>query len=147
MNTSVYFSTQIIQGRVLIIGDMNADSTMWNPHCCQKQNAGPLEDLIKRYKLIINNDTDFPTRPGSQTFSVIDLALTNMELSPLQVWEISEEYPFLSDQELIIMEWEDMDLSEENEKKEVTMTGWNIQKLLQDKSLLQAARKECRKVD
>ena len=73
----------IIRGRVLIVGDMNAHSTMWNPHCHQKQNASPLEEIIERYKLIVNNDTDFPMRPSSRKFSIIDLALTNFELSPL----------------------------------------------------------------
>lgn len=53
---------------------MNAHSTMWNPHCRQKQNVGPLEELIERYELIVNNDTNFPTRPRSQTLSIIDLA-------------------------------------------------------------------------
>ena len=38
----------IIKGRVLIIGDMNAHSSMWNPHCRQKQNAGPLEEFIEK---------------------------------------------------------------------------------------------------
>ncbi len=38
-----------INGRVLILGDMNAHSTMWNPHCHQKQNASPLEDLVERF--------------------------------------------------------------------------------------------------
>ena len=33
----------VMRGRVLIVGDMNAHNTMWNPHCRQKQNAGPLE--------------------------------------------------------------------------------------------------------
>ena len=51
----------VIRGRVLIIGDMNADSPMWNPHCRQNVNAGPLEELIESYELIVNNDTDFPT--------------------------------------------------------------------------------------
>ena len=70
----------IIRGRVLILGDMNAHSTMWNPHCHQKQNTGPLEDLIERYDLMVNNNTDYPTRPSSRGFSIIDLALTNSEL-------------------------------------------------------------------
>lgn len=39
----------IIRGRVLIVGDMNAHSTMWNPHCHQKQNASPLEDPVERF--------------------------------------------------------------------------------------------------
>lgn len=91
---------------------MNAHSTMRNPHCRQKQNAGPLEGLIERYELIVNNDTDFPTRPSSRGLSIIDLALINFELGLLRVWEIPEEYPSLSDHELIVMEWEDIEAQE-----------------------------------
>ena len=50
-----------MRGRVLIIGDMNAHSPSWNSHCHQRQNAGPLEELIKTHDLFINNNTDFPT--------------------------------------------------------------------------------------
>lgn len=85
---------------------MNAHSPMWNPHCRQKQNAGPLEELIETYKLLVNNDTGFPTRPGSQGLSIIDLALTSPDLGLLRVWEIPKEYPSLSDHELIVLEWD-----------------------------------------
>ena len=53
----------IIQGRVLLSGDMNAHSPSWNPHWVRRQNAVPLEDLIDKYELIVNNNTDYPTRP------------------------------------------------------------------------------------
>lgn len=49
----------IIKGRVLILGDMNAHSPMWNPHCQTRKNAGPLEELIESYELIVNNDSDY----------------------------------------------------------------------------------------
>ena len=75
----------VIQSRVLIVGEMNAHSFMWNPHCRQKQNAGPLEELIEKYKLLVNNDTDFPTRPGSRGISILDLALTSPGLGLLRV--------------------------------------------------------------
>ncbi len=63
----------IIRGRVLIVGDINAHSTMWNPHCRQPKNAGPLEELIEGFELIVNNDTDFPTRPSSQGILSVSL--------------------------------------------------------------------------
>ena len=56
----------VIKGRVLILGDMNAHSTMWNHHCRHRQNAGPLEEFIERYELLVNSNTDFPTRPESR---------------------------------------------------------------------------------
>lgn len=96
---------------------MNAHSMIWNPHCRQKQNAGPLEELIETYDLIVNNDTDFPTRPATRAISITDLALTSPELGFLWVWEILKEYPSLSDHKLILMEWEDIQLeSQENQQ-------------------------------
>ena len=64
---------------------MNTHNSMWNSHYCPKQNAGSLKQLIETYKLIINNDTDFPTRPLSHGLLIIDLALTNIELGFLRL--------------------------------------------------------------
>lgn len=130
---------QIIKGRVLIVGDVNAHSSMWNPHCRQKVNARPLEELVKSYELIVNNNTDFPTRPSSPGISIIDLALTSPGLGPLRVWEIPEEYPSLSDHELILMEWEDIDTPGQG-NAQAAMTGWSIKNLLEDDKLLEAAK-------
>lgn len=130
---------QIIQGQVVIVGDMNAHSTIWNPHYCQKQNASSLEKLIKTYKLMINNDTNFPTHWLSQSLSTIDLALTNSELGPLWVWEIPKKYPSLSNYELIIIEWEDMQIDNKSKKRTI-MRSWNIQKLSGDKKFFQFAK-------
>ena len=126
----------------MIVGDMNAHSIMWNLHCRQKQ--GPLEELIETYDLIVNNDTDFPTRPASRGVSIIDLALTSPDLGLLRVWEIPEEYPSLSDHELILLEREDIKLGGQ-ENQQPAMSGWNIQNLLQDEKLLQAAHEEWKK--
>lgn len=73
--------------RVLIVGDMNVHSPIWNPHCHQRKNAGPLEDFIDSYDWIVNNDPDYyATRPSSQgQLSIIDLALTSPELGQLPV--------------------------------------------------------------
>lgn len=64
---------------------------MWNPHCQRRNNAGPLEQLIDSYELIVNNDPDYATRPSSQgSLSIIDLALISPELGPLRLWEIQK---------------------------------------------------------
>ena len=134
----------IIRGRVLIVGDMNAHSPIWNPHCHQRQNAGPLEELIETYELLVNNNTDFPTRPGSRGMSIIDLALTSPGLGLLRVGEIPEEYPSLSDHELILLEWEDME-GRSSEMQQPAMKGWSIQNLLEDENLRRAAKDEWEK--
>ena len=131
----------VMRGRVLIVRDMNAHSTMWNPHCRQKQNAGPLEQLIESYELIVNNDTDFATRPTTRGLLIIDLALTNSELGPLRSWEIPDEYPSLSDHELIVMEWEDIEDHTPGRDLGV-FSGWSIQKILEDEKRLQATQED-----
>ena len=136
----------IIRGRVLIVGDVNAHSPMWNPHCRQNVNAGPLEELIESYELIVNNDTDFPTRPSSPGISIIDLALSSPGLGPLRVWEIPEEYPSLSDHELILMEWEDIDTPGQR-NSQPAMSGWSIRNLLEDEKKLKAAQSDWEKLN
>ena len=131
----------IMRGRVLIIGDMNAHSPIWNPHCQQNINAGPIEELIESYELIVNNNTDFPTRPSSPKISIIDLALTSLDLGPLRIWEIPEEYPSLSDHQLILIEWEDKN-TQGQENSQATMTGWSIKNLFEDNKLHKVAQSD-----
>lgn len=76
--------------------DVNAYSSIWNPHYRQKIDARLLEELIKSYELIVNNNTDFFTRPLSPGISIIDLALTSFGLGFFKIWEIPEECSFLS---------------------------------------------------
>ena len=96
-----------------------------------------MEELIESYKLIVNNDTDFLTRPLSSGIS-IDLAITSLDLDPLCIWEIPEEYPSLSDHELILIEWEDIG-TQGHENAQATMSGWSIKNLLGDNKLFEAA--------
>lgn len=67
--------------------------------------------------------------------------LTSPELGVLRFWEIPEEYPSLSDHELILMEWEGVENSNlEPDKQQPAMTEWSIKNLLEDKELLQTAK-------
>lgn len=95
---------------MLIIGDMNTHSPIWNPYCYTKKNAGPLEEPIDSYEVIINNNPDYATRQLSQeSVPIIDLALESPDLSPLCMWEIPKKYLSLSDHELIVLGWEEME--------------------------------------
>ncbi|ODM20319.1 hypothetical protein SI65_03372 [Aspergillus cristatus] len=75
---------QVIEGRCLLVGDFNAHSPLWNPLARARVNAGPLEDLIDKAGLYINNELGVSTRlkrtPG---ISIIDLALTTLRVTPL----------------------------------------------------------------
>lgn len=57
---------RVIRERVLLVGDMNAHSPIWNSHCQRRKNAKPLEDLIEKFGLLVNNEPGRTTRPASQ---------------------------------------------------------------------------------
>lgn len=90
-------------------GNINAHSSIWNSYCYKRQNATILEDLIKQFGLFINNKSGRTTRSLNREVSVINLALFTAKLGPLTLWEIPEKYPLLSDHELIVLYWEDLD--------------------------------------
>lgn len=118
---------------------MNAHSPSWNPHYTKQQNVGLFEELIDKFELIINNNTDFATRPASQGISIIDLALNIGNLGPLILWEILEEYPLLFDHELVLLQWDDL-RSDIDTSARLISIGWNIQSLLDDKPRLDKAK-------
>lgn len=120
---------------------MNAHSPLWNPHCQRGKNANPLEELIENFDLLINNESGRPTRPASGGVSIIDLALSTVELGPLTLWEIPEDYPSLSDHELIVLRWDDMshDLLDINNG---IPTGWDIQSLINVPEDLEGAHED-----
>lgn len=100
---------RVIRGRVLLLGDINTQSPTWNPHCRRKKNTKPLEDIIEKFDSLINNESGQATRPASNGVSIIDLALTTAELGFLTLWEIPKDHPNLSDHELILLRWEEID--------------------------------------
>lgn len=112
-----------------MLGDINAHSPVWNPHCQRRKNAKPLEDLIEIFDLLINNELGQTTRPASADVSVIDLALSTVELDFLTLWEIPEDYPSISDHELILLRWNDIS-NNLAKKGAIESTGWDIQGLI-----------------
>ncbi len=69
------------------------------------------------------------------------MALTNPDLGVLQVWEIPEKYPSLSDHELILLEWENLEIRGQ-EKYQPATKRWSIENLLQDKRLWSATKED-----
>ena len=76
---------QIIKSRVLIVGDINTHSSIWNPYCRQNVNVWLYKELIEGYQLIINNNTNFPIQPSSSGMSIIDITLISLDLGPLRI--------------------------------------------------------------
>lgn len=71
----------MIQGRVLLLGDVNTHSPVWNLYCQRKQNAKSLKDLIEKFDLLINNKLGRIIKSVSAGVSIIDLVLLIIELS------------------------------------------------------------------
>src|SRR5699024_8586358 len=119
---------QVIEGRCLLVGDFNAHGPLWNPLTRARVNAGPLEDLIDKAGLYINNELGTPTRPKrTPGISIIDLALTTVSMGPLETWTIDQEHPTGSDHELIVMEWPSLERKLTAPSQHIT--GWQIQTL------------------
>lgn len=47
-------------------------------------NASALKELVEKYELIFNNDTNFFTSSSNSEISIIDLAFTSLDLGHLQ---------------------------------------------------------------
>ena len=95
----------LIQGRTILLGDFNAHSPIWNPLISTRIEAGPLEEIVEKYDLILNNEPGVITRPNARkNQSIIDLTFTSTAIGLLNSWTIEEEYSTPSDHELIVFE-------------------------------------------
>ena len=88
---------------------------------------------------MINNEPGRATRPIGREVSIIDLTLSLPQLGPLTLWKIPEEYPSLSNHELIVLQWEDVGYNLVN-SKDRQVTGWDIQGLINDEKNLETAK-------
>lgn len=129
----------MIRVRVLLLGDVNAHSPIWNPHCRRRKNAQPLEDLIERFDLLINDESERTTRPAIDGVTIIDLALSTVKLGFLTLWEIPEDHPSLSDHELILLRWGNISYDLPS-KESAVPTGWDIHGLTKSLEDLESAR-------
>ena len=129
----------LIQGRTILLGDFNAHSPEWNPLITLRIEAGPLEQIIKDFDLILNNEPGAITRPNARNNkSIIDLIFTTIQIGLLDSWLIEEDLSTPSDHELIVFSWLDLNLNQsENRNQEIT--GWDIDKLLKDEEKLKLA--------
>jgi len=124
------------------MGDFNAHSYYWNPLITSSNSeASYLEEIIDRYKLILNNEPGVITRPNlKNNRSIIDLTFTTPELGMLESWGIEEENSTPSDHELIFFNWSILEPKPNPIPKEIT--GWNIDQLNKDLEKLEKAKKE-----
>ena len=83
------------------MNDFNAHSHVWNLEYTRRLNATQLKELIKKHDLLINNKLSKFTRLVSR--AIINLTLIIVKLKSLILWNISENYSFSFDHELILL--------------------------------------------
>ena len=115
---------QILNGRVILLGDFNAKSPSWDPQG-RSENANDLEGIIEGFNLILNNDTTVFTREQGNNKSVIDLTFTTPSLGVLESWAILDKAQIPSDHKAIISEYREAQfkLAREAQKERGKVTG------------------------
>jgi aminoglycoside N3'-acetyltransferase len=77
----------------------------------RRKDADSLEAIIDKFDLILNNELGAIIRSNSRkNNSIIDLTFTTTSIGLLNSWLIEEEYTTPSNHELIIFDWQDIEL-------------------------------------
>jgi len=125
---------------VIIAGDMNAHSRVWNGRATGRKNAYFWEKLIKEEVLVVWH-TEGTTRQGGPNHSIIDLTLTSLNLD--LNWGIAADKDTTgSDHEVIV--WEVLGQGALGGVSNDT-TGWDISGCMtagKSGDLLKAAEKK-----
>jgi hypothetical protein len=107
---------------VIITGNMNAHSTVWNGRATGRRNSVFWEELVEKQELVVWN-TEEATRLGGANHSILDLTLSspNVELN----WSIAKYRDTTgSDHEVIVWEILEQGLAAGGVSKDTT--GWDI---------------------
>jgi hypothetical protein len=75
--------SRLIVSRTILAGYFDTRSPVWDPWVAGRQNTGPVERLIERYELIVNNNDYQPTRLRKDCRSIIDLTLSTRNVRAL----------------------------------------------------------------
>jgi Endonuclease-reverse transcriptase len=77
----------------------------------RRKDADSLEIIIDKFDLILNNEPGAIIRLNSrENNSIIDLTFTTTSIRLLSSWLIEEEYTTPFDHELIVFNWQDIEL-------------------------------------
>jgi len=125
--------------RVIIAGDMNAHSKLWNPQTTRPRNHSFWEKLIREEELFVWN-TEEATRigAGAEIHSIIDLTLAspNMELD----WSLLRNDATGLDHELIA--WNVLGQLPPRAETSMETTGWDISSWDPEKEKQEEGRKK-----
>lgn len=81
----------IIEGRVVFLGNFNIHCQDRNVHCGEKRYVAGLERPVNTNDLILNNESGKPTLPTERrTTSIIDLLCINSDNGALDNWVIDK---------------------------------------------------------
>jgi hypothetical protein len=115
------------QEKILVGGDWNAHSDIWDPQCPPKRNANFLENLMDEYDLIDVTDgeaTHVSERMGEVSCSLIDFFITKASIADRL--EIATDLETTSDHVIVCaqLRWDEG----EGAKVSRMITGWDIDK-------------------
>lgn len=120
----------IIEGRVVILGNFNTHRTEWKLHFGERMEVAGLETLSERHDLILNNELVVATRltRNSRT-SIIELTVTTPDIRALDACVINEELSKPSNHEVVLCNLQNLDetVGELGTSQEVK--DWNIKTL------------------
>ena len=107
--------------RVIVAGDMNAHSKMWNPRTTRPRNNTFWEQLIQEHDLVVwNSEGETRMGAGAEIHSIIYLTLSSQEV--VFNWNMGPATG--SDHELL--HWEVLGAASLGDATSTAMTGWNI---------------------
>jgi len=107
--------------QVIIAGDMNAHSQMWNGRVTSRRNAPFWENLISDHSLVVWNSEEV-IRVGGNNHSIIDLTFSSpgVELN----WSIDSKEATGSDHEVTM--WEILGATPNSRDSSKEVMGWDI---------------------
>lgn len=118
------WGTILAGSRVVVAGDMNAHSKMWNPQARGRKNATFWEEVIENFDMVIWNPEQGTRKASvSDTVAIIDLTISTPGIT--LNWILLEEEATGSDHEVICWELVGRE-AWEGGRTERTVTGWDI---------------------
>jgi len=107
--------------RVIVAGDMNAHSKMWNPSTTRPRNNAFWERLIQEYDLVVwNSEEETRMGAGAKIHSIIDLTLSSPKVA--LNWSMGPA----TGSEHELLQWEVLGAASLGDATSTATTGWDI---------------------
>jgi len=107
--------------RVVIAGDMNAHSKLWNPRTTRPRNNAFWEQLIEENDLVVwNSEEEMRMGAGADIYSIIDLTLSSSEV------ELNWSMGPATGSDHKLLQWEVLGAARHGDATSTETTGWDI---------------------